>query len=127
MTPAPGAVSPPSGVRDDDKRVYGDAGHTRIWKYLNGEREAPDSRSCIAAKRGAIKKMEDSPTQALLLAIETTKTNIRPKVEHSFHVIKNLFGAREVHHQGLGKSLTLTVQSVRTGQSDAGDTMRELS
>ena len=57
-----------------------------------------------AAKRGAIKKMDDSPMKALLLAIEKTKASIRAKVEHPFHVIKNLFGYRKVRYKGLAKN-----------------------
>ncbi|RRR31648.1 IS5 family transposase, partial [Schaalia georgiae] len=69
-------------VREDDKRVYGDAGYTGMWKYLDEEKDAPDSRCCVAAKRGPIKKMEDSPMKRLLLAIEKAKASIRAKVEH---------------------------------------------
>jgi IS5 family transposase len=91
-------------VRDDDKRVYGDAGYTGIWKYLDEEKDASDSRCCVAAKRGAIKKMEDSPMKALLLKIEKVKASIRAKVEHPFHVIKNLFGYRKMRYKGLAKN-----------------------
>ncbi|SFU87318.1 IS5 family transposase, partial [Halomonas korlensis] len=48
-------------VHDDDKRIYGDAGYTGMGKYLDEEKDAPDSRCCVAAKRGAIKKLDDSP------------------------------------------------------------------
>ncbi|WP_218313639.1 IS5 family transposase [Halomonas sp. 18071143] len=91
-------------VREDDKRVYGDAGYTGMWKYLDEEKDAPDSRCCVAAKRGPIKKMEDSPMKALLLAIEKAKASIRAKVEHPFHVIKNLFGYRKVRYKGLARN-----------------------
>ena len=91
-------------VRDDDKRVYGDAGYTGMWKYLDEEKDAPDSRCCVSAKRGAIKKMEDSPMKALLLKIEKAKASIRAKVEHPFHVIKNLFGYRKVRYKGLARN-----------------------
>ncbi|MGO1344269.1 IS5 family transposase [Chromohalobacter japonicus] len=91
-------------VRDDDKRVYGDAGYTGMGKHLDEEKDASDSRCCVAAKRGAIKKMDDSPMKALLLAIEKTKASIRAKVEHPFHVIKNLFGYRKVRYKGLAKN-----------------------
>lgn len=91
-------------VRDDDPRVYGDAGYTGMWKHLDEEKEAPDSRCCVAAKRGAIKKREDSPMKDLLLKLERTKASIRAKVEHPFHVIKNLFGYRKVRYQGLAKN-----------------------
>ena len=91
-------------VRDDDKRVYGDAGYTGMWKHLDEEKDAPDSRCCVADKRGAIKKMEDSPMKTLLLAFEKAKASIRAKVEHPFHVIKNLFGYRKVRYKGLAKN-----------------------
>lgn len=91
-------------VRDDDKRVYGDAGYLGMWKHLGEEKDAPDSRCCVAAKRGAIKQMEDSPMKTLLLAFEKAKASIRAKVEHPFHVIKNLFGHRKVRYKGLAKN-----------------------
>ncbi|WP_144981305.1 IS5 family transposase [Halomonas sp. C22] len=91
-------------VRDDDKRVYGDAGYTGMGKYLNEEKDAPNSRCCVAAKRGTIKKMEGSPRKTLLLAFEKAKASIRAKEEHPFHVIKNLFGYRKVRYKGLAKN-----------------------
>jgi len=39
--------------------------------------------------------------KALLLKIEKAKASIRAKVEHPFHVIKNLFGYRKVRYKGL--------------------------
>ena len=53
---------------------------------------------------GGIKKMEESPMKELLLKIERTKASIRAKVEHPFHVIKNLFGYRKVRYKGLAKN-----------------------
>jgi len=40
----------------------------------------------------------------LLLAIEKAKASIRTKVEHPFHVIKNLFAYRKVRYKGLAKN-----------------------
>ena len=91
-------------VRDDDKRVYGDAGYTGMGKYLGEEKEAPAFRCCIAAKRGILKKMEASPMKTQLLAFEKVKASIRAKVEHPFHVIKNLFGYRKVRYKGMAKN-----------------------
>ncbi|UDM08831.1 IS5 family transposase [Halomonas sp. NyZ770] len=91
-------------VRDDDKRVYGDAGYTGMWSYLGEEKDAPDSRCCVAARRSTIKKMEDSPMKVLLLKYEKAKASIRAKVEHPFHVLKNLFGYRKVRYKGLARN-----------------------
>lgn len=91
-------------VRDDDPRVYGDAGYTGMGKYLGEQKDDPSSRCCVAAKRGAIKKMDDGPLKTLRRAIEKTKASIRAKVEHPFHVIKNLFGYRKARYKGLAKN-----------------------
>ncbi len=91
-------------VRDDDERIYGDAGYTGMGKYLDEEKDDPDSRCCIAAKRNTIKEMEDGPLKTLRLEIEQAKASIRSKVEHPFHVIKNLFGYRKVRYKGLAKN-----------------------
>lgn len=91
-------------VGDDDKRVYGGAGYTGMWKYLVEEKDASDSWCCIAAKRGTINKMEDSPMKTLLLGFQKAKASIRDKVEHPFHVIKNLFGCRKVRYKGLTRN-----------------------
>ncbi len=64
-------------VREDDKRVYGDAVYTGMGKHLDEEKDASDSRCCVAAKRGAIKKMDESPMKTRLLAIEKAKASIR--------------------------------------------------
>ena len=85
-------------------RVYGDAGYTGMGKYLGEEKDDPNARCCVAAKRGTLKKLKDSPMKTLLLAIEKAKASIRAKVEHPFHVIKNLFGYRKVRYKGLAKN-----------------------
>ena len=91
-------------VRDDAPRVYGDAGYLGMGHYLGEEKDDPGSRCCVAAKRGAIKTMDDGPLKTLRQAIEKTKASIRAKVEHPFHVIKNLFGYRKVRYKGLAKN-----------------------
>ena len=68
-------------VRDDDKLVYGDAGYTGMWKHLGEDKGASQSRCCVAAKRGGIKKMKDGLRKTLLVAIEKEKASIRAKVD----------------------------------------------
>ena len=60
----------------------------------------------------------------LLLAIEKAKASIRAKVEHPFHVIKNLFAYRKVHLQGAGQELGAAVHPVRPRQPGAGKKVR---
>ena len=42
--------------------------------------------------------------KTLMLALEKAKASISAKVEHPFHVIKNLFGHRKVRYKGLAKN-----------------------
>jgi transposase, IS5 family len=60
-------------VRDDDTRVYGDAGYTGMWKHLDDEKVGSDSRCWDSAKRGTIKilkNLKGSPVKELLLKFE---------------------------------------------------------
>jgi transposase, IS5 family len=91
-------------IRDDDKCVYGDAGYTGIWKHLEEEKYTPGYRCCVAAKRGTIKKLEDTPMKAFLLGIEKNNTSIRAKAKHPFHVIKITFDYRKVRYKRLDKN-----------------------
>lgn len=81
-------------VWEDDRQAYDDAGYTGMGNYMDEEKNAMVSQCSIAAKRGTRKKkMEEvSPMKTLLLAFE--KANIRAKMEHPFHIIKNRFSYR---------------------------------
>ncbi len=58
----------------------------------------------VAVKRGKIEAMRDGALKDLLIAVERTKAKIGARVEHPFHVIKNLFGHRKVRYKGLVKN-----------------------
>ena len=90
-------------LRDDKEPIYADAGYTGLGKRLCGDDDTlPPLR--IAARRSTIKKMEDGPEKQILQRIEHCKASIRAKVEHPFHVIKNLFGHRKVRYRGMEKN-----------------------
>ena len=58
----------------------------------------------MALKRGKIKKMAEGEIKELVCRIEKLKAQVRAKVEHPFHVVKNLFGHRKVRYRGLSKN-----------------------
>ena len=90
-------------LRDGKEPVYADAGYTGLGKRLAGCGDSlPALR--IAARRSTIKKMEDGPEKQIMQRIERCKASIRAKVEHPFHVIKNLFGHRKVRYRGMEKN-----------------------
>ena len=59
----------------------------------------------IAMKRGKIKTMVEGPLKELTVRAERLKAQIRSRVEHPFHVVKDLFGHRKVRYKGLAKNV----------------------
>ncbi len=82
--------------------AFGDAGYTGVDK--RHEMQGRSVQWHVAAKRSKIKVMRDGAIKDLLIAVERTKAQIRARVEHPFHVIKNLFGHRKVRYKGLTKN-----------------------
>jgi IS5 family transposase len=48
--------------------------------------------------------MAEGTLKTLTQALERVKAQIRSKVEHPFHVVKNLFGHRKTRYKGLAKN-----------------------
>jgi|GEM_PF-6098257 len=53
---------------------------------------------------GKRKALADDAHERVLERIEKLKASIRAKVEHAFHVVKNLFKMRKVRYRGLAKN-----------------------
>ncbi len=90
-------------LHGEEKVVYLDAGYTGVEK--REELKDLDIDWPVAMKRGKLKALpEDSPLGQLLRKLETVKARIRSKVEHPFHIVKNLFPFRKVRYKGLAKN-----------------------
>lgn len=85
-----------------EEDAFGDAGYTGVEK--RDEMQGKDAKWHVALKRSKIKAMRDGAIKDLLIEAERTKAQIRARVEHPFHVIKNLFGHRKVRYKGLAKN-----------------------
>jgi IS5 family transposase len=59
----------------------------------------------VAAKRSRIKALVEGKLKELKQALEKVKAQVRARVEHPFHVIKNLFKYRKTRYRGLAKNL----------------------
>ena len=57
----------------------------------------------MAAKRGKVKALAEGFVKELTLKFEKAKPQVRSRVEHLFHIIKNLFKHRNVCIRGLAK------------------------
>jgi len=82
--------------------VFADAGYIGADK-----REVLKERPVrwhIAMKRGRLKSMAEGALKDLTRRAERLKAQIRARVEHPFHVVKNLFGHRKVRYKGLKKN-----------------------
>ena len=81
--------------------AYGDAGY-------QGADRRPDARDNVAWKismlPGKRKALPTTKLGRLLEQLEAAKAQMRAKVEHPFHVIKNLFGHRKTRYKGLAKN-----------------------
>jgi IS5 family transposase len=85
-----------------EQLAFGDAGYAGVHK--REEMQGAAVKWHVAIKRGKIKAMREGALKELLIAAERTKAQIRARVEHPFHVIKNLFGHRKVRYKGLAKN-----------------------
>ena len=90
-------------LHGDEDTVFADAGYTGVAKREEMNTVAVDWQ--IAAKRSTVKKVnEKRPLHAILDELEHAKASIRAKVEHPFHVVKNLFRHRKTRYKGLPKN-----------------------
>jgi IS5 family transposase len=89
-------------LHGDETEAYADAGYTGVAK--RPEFQGSDVVWHVAEKRGKLKKMEEGPRKTLTAQRERVKAQIRAKVEHPFHVVKNLFRHRKVRYRGLLKN-----------------------
>ena len=89
-------------LHGDEAEVFGDAGYQGVEKR-DENLECPVMWH-IALRPGKRKALRDTPQGNLVEWIEHTKASIRTKVEHPFHVVKNLFRHRKTRYRGLAKN-----------------------
>jgi IS5 family transposase len=97
-------------LHGQEKRVHADAGYTGVEKrdeVIQAQAEGAirkDVRWFVATKRGQITAMAEGPYKELTILVERKMAQIRARVEHPFHVIKNLFRYKKVSYRGLQKN-----------------------
>jgi IS5 family transposase len=94
----------PALLHGEEKSGYGDAGYTGVEKRMEAEGSAGAITWEVAVKRGKLKAMAEGEIKELTRRLERLKAQVRSKVEHPFHIIKNLFGYRKVRYRGLAKN-----------------------
>jgi IS5 family transposase len=97
-------------LHGQEDHVFLDAGYTGVQKreeIVTAQAEGtikPDVQWSVAMKRTQLKGMAEGPLKQLTQALEKVKAKIRARVEHPFHVVKNLFKHQKARYRGLAKN-----------------------
>src|SRR5260221_4225715 len=91
-------------LHGEETTVYVDAGYTGVEKRPEVLAGHAQTQWIVAAKRGRVKALPEGRIKELTKELERLKAQVRAKVEHVFHVVKNLFGFRKVRYRGLAKN-----------------------
>ena len=85
-------------LHGDEKQLHGDAGYQGAHK--REELKECAAEFLIALRRSTYRKLDEAdPVRTLIEKAERAKASIRAKVEHVFHVVKNLFGHRKCGYE----------------------------
>lgn len=89
-------------LHGDETDAFGDAGYTGVEKREESQGVPVTWHVALRpGKRRALAKDVEGEQQEWL---EQTKASIRAKVEHPFHVVKNLFKHKKTRYKGLAKN-----------------------
>ncbi|MEI6535951.1 MAG: IS5 family transposase [Verrucomicrobiaceae bacterium] len=91
-------------LHGQEKEVFADAGYQGVEKREEMAPIREDIEWHVAAKRGKVRAMAEGLVKELSLLYEKAKAQVRARVEHPFHIIKNLFKHRKVRYRGLNKN-----------------------
>jgi IS5 family transposase len=89
-------------LHGEETDAFGDAGYQGVERREENL-ELPVTWH-VAMRPGKRKLLPGTPLGDLLEKVEQAKASIRAKVEHPFHVVKNLFHHRKTRYKGLFKN-----------------------
>jgi IS5 family transposase len=89
-------------LHGEETDVFGDAGYQGVEK--REENQGVPVNWHVALRPGKRKALPKTPEGEHLEKLEQIKASIRAKVEHPFHVVKNLFRHRKTRYRGLEKN-----------------------
>jgi IS5 family transposase len=89
-------------LHGEEAAVFADAGYTGAEK--REELKDRQVKWYIAAKRGKVTALPEGEVKALTKQLERLKAQVRSRVEHVFHLIKDRFHYRKLRYKGLKKN-----------------------
>ena len=90
-------------LHGEETVVLADAGYQGVEKRIENQGRAV--RWHVAMKRTLRKALPATKLGRMREGLEVLKASVRAKVEHPFHVIKNLFRHRKTRYRGLAKNI----------------------
>lgn len=90
-------------LHGEESVVFADAGYQGV-EHRPENLETPVEWH-VAMKRGIRKALADTVEGQAIEAMEQAKASTRAKVEHPFHVLKNVFKHRKTRYRGLAKNV----------------------
>jgi len=94
----------PALLHGAEKQACADAGSLGVEKREEIATGSPDVAWHVAAKRGKVKAVAAGLLKELAVRLERVKAQVRVRVEHPFHILKNLFGHRKTRYRGPAKN-----------------------
>jgi IS5 family transposase len=91
-------------LHGQEKEVFADAGYLGVEKREEISLKSKGVVWYVAAKRGKVKAMAEGFLKVLTLQLEKLKARVRARVEHPFHILKNLFKHRKTRYRGIAKN-----------------------
>lgn len=89
-------------LHGEEHLAFGDAGYQGVEK--REENQASTVKWHVALRPGKRRALPDTELGRLDEQIEHAKASVRAKVEHPFHIIKNILGLKKVRYRGLAKN-----------------------
>jgi transposase, IS5 family len=89
-------------LHGEEQAAFGDAGYLGVEKRPESAGATVEWQ--VAEKRSKVKALAGTALGDLVAQLEHAKASIRSKVEHPFHVVKNLFKHRKTRYKGLVKN-----------------------
>ena len=89
-------------LHGDESAALGDAGYQGVEK--RAENLGKSVTWHVAMKRSKRRALPKNKLGRMLEKLEHLKASVRAKVEHPFHVVKNLFRHRKTRYRGLAKN-----------------------
>jgi IS5 family transposase len=89
-------------LHGEESVAFGDAGYQGVEK--REENQGSEVTWEVAMRPGKRKALPNNPIGRLKEQIEQLKASVRAKVEHPFHIVKNIFGMKKVRYKGMAKN-----------------------